>query len=436
MELPEPRGSRNIPAYAGKTFRCLIGVTSTAEHPRVCGENPQWMGAEYGTGGTSPRMRGKRILPHGGVAVNRNIPAYAGKTLAFELRRAFSQEHPRVCGENLRKRVGIGRCPGTSPRMRGKPATSHTHTKSDRNIPAYAGKTLAGIRSRSTAAEHPRVCGENSFTQQPEIFPKGTSPRMRGKPTEVARAAQSVRNIPAYAGKTTSDFRSTSAFPEHPRVCGENPGYGVFDGSDKRNIPAYAGKTSGKRLDKLGNKEHPRVCGENAGTKEYDSNMSGTSPRMRGKRRWCPRKGKALGNIPAYAGKTTTRQFRHHQAKEHPRVCGENLRLAYSVRVNGGTSPRMRGKLESKRFYSLRLRNIPAYAGKTDIDHDDALLRSEHPRVCGENSAASRRSPRKPGTSPRMRGKLGTRQTFGRVRRNIPAYAGKTPWCRHTRGRW
>ena len=36
---------------------------------------------------------------------------------------------------------------------------SHT-----RNIPAYAGKTSKRKANTVTAAEHPRVCGENGYT--------------------------------------------------------------------------------------------------------------------------------------------------------------------------------------------------------------------------------------------------------------------------------
>ena len=71
-----------------------------------------------------------------------------------------------------------------------------------------------------------------------------------------------------------------------------------------------------------------------------------------------------------------------------------------------GTSPRMRGK---PRLYTTAIFGV-----------------EEHPRVCGENSAAAARSGDPGGTSPRMRGKLlGGNYELARER-NIPAYAGKT----------
>ena len=52
------------------------------------------------------------------------------------------REHPRVCGENF---LTVDWCEfecGTSPRMRGKPTVSRAHPHTERNIPAYAGKTM------------------------------------------------------------------------------------------------------------------------------------------------------------------------------------------------------------------------------------------------------------------------------------------------------
>ena len=70
-------------------------------------------------------------------------------------------------------------------------------------------------------------------------------------------------------------------------------------------------------------------------------------------------------NIPAYAGKTVRDPHMCFNAGEHPRVCGENNNYAAENASDLGTSPRMRGKLFAETPEGLRLRNIPAYAGKT-----------------------------------------------------------------------
>ena len=65
--------------------------------------------------------------------------------------------------------------------MRGKLNIAQTAHAGHRNIPAYAGKTRSDFLLSSATPEHPRVCGENHI--QHGIYPYriGTSPRMRGK---------------------------------------------------------------------------------------------------------------------------------------------------------------------------------------------------------------------------------------------------------------
>ena len=133
--------ARNIPAYAGKT-RCSwwLGVGG-AEHPRVCGENSYFTPNFIKSSGTSPRMRGKLRYWSASRVLLRNIPAYAGKTLASRMQTWESSEHPRVCGENAVKSLTAPGLMGTSPRMRGKPRLHLREPTPIRNIPAYAGKT-------------------------------------------------------------------------------------------------------------------------------------------------------------------------------------------------------------------------------------------------------------------------------------------------------
>ena len=116
-------------------------------------------------------------------------------------------------------------------------------------------------------------------------------------------------------------------------------------GGRRRNIPAYAGKTKTDWVRQGGNVEHPRVCGENPRVGVGEGLGDGTSPRMRGKLSSASGSGSAGGNIPAYAGKTVGAEDGDEFAEEHPRVCGENLNKLLSLWQGVGTSPRMRGKL-------------------------------------------------------------------------------------------
>ena len=69
-------------------------------------------------------------------------------------------------------------------------------------IPARAGKTTKPTPSPWTRAAHPRACGENEkHTSNADIL-AGSSPRVRGKLLILLYASNSIRLIPARAGKT------------------------------------------------------------------------------------------------------------------------------------------------------------------------------------------------------------------------------------------
>ena len=155
--------------------------------------------------------------------------------------------------------------------------------------------------------------------------------------------------------------------------------------SQARNIPAYAGKTQASSPRRWKNPEHPRVCGENVARPDALGYIKGTSPRMRGKRQVIAQKFNCVRNIPAYAGKTPSHSTKVQLCQEHPRVCGENPYHRMIWTVDDGTSPRMRGKPRIRGQSAHKARNIPAYAGKTNLSLISHYSWAEHPRVCGEN---------------------------------------------------
>ena len=179
---------RNIPAHAGKTSLRGNGPARGQEHPRARGENVQKNWGQVGTEGTSPRTRGKSLMPAPPQPQHRNIPAYAGKIPPQREHQPPVWEHPRARGENLlicfRKQAGHG----TYPRTRGKPQDSIGPLVSQRNIPAHAGKTCKNAWRTPRCWEHPRARGENRITAEDN--------------------ACVMRNIPAHAGKTRANEQS------------------------------------------------------------------------------------------------------------------------------------------------------------------------------------------------------------------------------------
>ena len=196
---------------------------SMEEHPRIRGENAVLRKASNGNVGTSPHTRGKPVSAVAPLVGDRNIPAYAGKTGFRKAAAEVNQEHPRIRGENGVLRLIHPPKGGTSPHTRGKRANLLRFDCEQRNIPAYAGKTLWVVTNTQSAEEHPRIRGENDRLWTGVQHACGTSPHTRGKLVWFVKLESCDRNIPAYAGKTSRAACTAFSAAEHPRIRGENP---------------------------------------------------------------------------------------------------------------------------------------------------------------------------------------------------------------------
>ena len=132
-------------------------------------------------------------------------------------------------------------------------------------------------------------------------------------------------------------------------------------------------------------------------------------------------------NIPAYAGKTKVQDAEAKlQSGTSPRMRGKPADDFHRL-SSGKEHPRVCGENTPANEHGFDLRrNIPAYAGKTATHQLSESAETEHPRVCGENPQSSPRLLAKAGTSPRMRGKQVDTWLTTTLNGNIPAYAGKT----------
>ena len=172
--------------------------------------------------GSSPRVRGKRYEPEGGLVRTGLIPACAGKTSSPESSSGPLRAHPRVCGENTARPIPIGSGEGSSPRVRGKRQAQAWQALNRRLIPACAGKTTSRTQTAGASEAHPRVCGENALSRGLIHGLEGSSPRVRGKQARERDPLLFNGLIPACAGKTSFSFLIPRAEGAHPRVCGEN----------------------------------------------------------------------------------------------------------------------------------------------------------------------------------------------------------------------
>ena len=193
--------------------------------------------------------------------------------------------------------------------------------------------------------------------------------------------------------------------------------------------PACAGKSNfctilGKMVE-----DHPRVCGEKRSRFKRDQNVKGSPPRVRGKVRRVVERQRPPGITPACAGKSAHRVRKSNSMRDHPRVCGEKVRICGHEIVSGGSPPRVRGKVLAAHPLFLILGITPACAGKSVCRRFSSLVRRDHPRVCGEKKLATFNDETGEGSPPRVRGKA-VRVVALELRIGItPACAGKSTLC-------
>ncbi len=247
-KLKDPTITGIIPAYAGSTVSGIAGHPTGWDHPRVCGEHDGRNRSRGDRRGSSPRMRGAHAAHLGRVAWPGIIPAYAGSTTSATTIMPNSGDHPRVCGEHTGHPVGQVGGEGSSPRMRGARQPAPEPVRRPRIIPAYAGSTMSnGIRCK-VAGDHPRVCGEHSALDVAADASAGSSPRMRGAHICSRRASRRRRIIPAYAGSTGMAGSPLASHADHPRVCGEHTVHVVQNAFEKGSSPRMRGAPSNWKL--------------------------------------------------------------------------------------------------------------------------------------------------------------------------------------------
>ena len=314
--------------------------------------------------------------------------------------------HPRVGGEARCSSRPRSQGRGPSPRGRGSPRPGRCRTRAQGSIPAWAGKPCDCRWPAGSCRVHPRVGGEAEGVVPNSMSESGPSPRGRGSLAVEVSDPGKLGSIPAWAGKPGTRSR--------PRPCG---------------------------------RVHPRVGGE-ARSHSADRHAGhGPSPRGRGSLVDELDRVLGSGSIPAWAGKPPPVRRCPRRRWVHPRVGGEADVLLRHPMALWGPSPRGRGSPNRTEADDLRLRSIPAWAGKPSPGSSRRSGRRVHPRVGGEASVRVRLQAHGLGPSPRGRGshrrRLGILAGDGsipawagsplavlatvRVRGSIPAWAGK-PW--------
>ena len=94
---------RITPACAGNTFRGGFVHGRYKDHPRMCGEYSSGLPMPPPMIGSPPHVRGipKEVLEK--LKMDRITPACAGNTVTYQKKTILCEDHPRMCGEYIRK---------------------------------------------------------------------------------------------------------------------------------------------------------------------------------------------------------------------------------------------------------------------------------------------------------------------------------------------
>ena len=172
----------------------------------------------------------------------------------------------------------------------------------------------------------------------------------------------------------------------------------------RRITPACAGNSILRRSSLSVVRDHPRVCGEQLRSLKYHGRLMGSPPRVRGTERLSGLLMKIRRITPACAGNSGLQESDHGEHRDHPRVCGEQLTPSIVTTMLVGSPPRVRGTVFLWRWLFYDTGITPACAGNRRLLQPVYFGFWDHPRVCGEQSAQSLSPWASWGSPPRVRG--------------------------------
>ena len=155
------------------------------------------------------------------LAVPGSPPPMRGKVDVGIMEPIRNQDHPRLCGEKPDWDGLDKTAQGSPPPMRGKGQPNTRSSVTSGITPAYAGKSRKFSRPVWVTGDHPRLCGEKRFLLIKHMFVYGSPPPMRGKGGYISPPLSRVGITPAYAGKSITKLTESAMCQDHPRLCGE-----------------------------------------------------------------------------------------------------------------------------------------------------------------------------------------------------------------------
>ena len=251
---------------------------------------------------------------------------------------------------------------------------------------------------------------------------------------------------PLARGLRPDDVRPVGRIPDHPRSRGVYTEWGQGSrvplgssplarglpqccrktGARPRIIPARAGFTRSRAWRHRESSDHPRSRGVYLAGVPVEQVADGSSPLARGLQLVTARELPLVRIIPARAGFTICIRVLRAVARDHPRSRGVYPRVYICACQMRGSSPLARGLLCRCGRLLLNRRIIPARAGFTRHAQVGQLRAQDHPRSRGVYLAESAGARVAEGSSPLARGLLRAGERVVDLARIIPARAGFT----------
>ena len=129
---------------------------------------------------------------------------------------------------------------------------------------------------------------------------------------------------------------------------------------------------------------------------------------------------------PACAGNSKRHPVIVNLAEDHPRVCGEQKKTIAVCCWGRGSPPRVRGTEQPQSVGASNQRITPACAGNSPLAVARAAFAKDHPRVCGEQVGFISKIPTQLGSPPRVRGTVCEKLDVENTSRITPACAGNS----------
>ena len=129
------------------------------------------------------------------------IPACAGSTAPHGRTARPKRDHPRMCGEHSFNIQQVAGEQGSSPHVRGAPGRRRSEPPGQGIIPACAGSTFDMIEILRQIGDHPRMCGEHVRRQSVRQLLTGIIPACAGSTQTHRLHDQPRRDHPRMCGE-------------------------------------------------------------------------------------------------------------------------------------------------------------------------------------------------------------------------------------------